>query len=106
MVFKDAKLVEYKFLYEDIKRGGYDETVIAKMMLDSSRETLNGQTPWTGLDAETAKHMRTLMIIGQVAEAARARKEYYKEFKRVMKEVTEFEKLSPDKIWKDEMDGF
>ena len=106
LVLKEGKLVEYKFLYEDIRKGGYDEANIAKMMLDSSRETLSGQTPWTGLDAETAKHMRTLMVIGQVAEAARPKEEYYKEFKRVMEEVTEIEKLSSDKIWKLEMNEF
>ena len=103
LVYKDSKLIEYKFLYKDIKSKGYDETQIAKMMLDSSRETVGGQTPWTGLDDETAKHMRTLMVIGQVAEAARPRQEYYDEFKKVMQEVTKIESLSPEKVWKQEI---
>ena len=72
LVFGDNKLVEYKDLYRDISTHGYDEKEIAKLMLDSSRETAGGQTKWdVKIDAKTAEDMRTLMIIGQVAEAAR-----------------------------------
>ena len=79
LVFKDGKLVEYQHLYKDISTNKYDESRIAQLMLDSSRETAGGQTKWDindpqtnkdEIDAETAKHMKTLMIIGQVAEAA------------------------------------
>ena len=105
LVFK-GNLVEYKDLYSDIKHQGYADANIAKMMLDSSRETVGGQTPWTGLDAKTAKDMRTLMVISQVAEAAKPQKEYYDQFKRVMQEVTDIEKLSEDKVFKQEMEDF
>ena len=101
-----GNLVEYKDLYSDIKHQGYADANIAKMMLDSSRETVGGQTPWTGLDAKTAKDMRTLMVISQVAEAAKPQKEYYDQFKRVMQEVTDIEKLSEDKVFKQEMEDF
>ena len=115
LVFKDGKLVEYKHLYSDIKSHGYEDTKIAKMMLHSSRETVGGQTKWEDydpvskkgdVDAITAKHMRTLMVIGQVAEAARPEQKYYDEFQKVMKQVTKIESLLPDKVWKQEMDEF
>ena len=115
LVFKDGKLVEYKFLYDDIKRHGYEDAKIAQLMLGSSRETVGKQTKWEDydpatkkgdVDPTTAAHMRTLMVIGQVAEAARPEQKYYDEFKKVMQEVTNIESLSPDNVWKQEMDVF
>ena len=103
LVFTGGKAVDYETVYNSAKASTVSEDKLAKMMLVSAHESLNKQTKWAGVDKATADKLRTLMVIGQVAEAARPTDDFYKKLKVVMDEVTEIDKLSQKNFWKQQL---
>ena len=103
---EDNHLTKYSEI-DDILDGAGDKgrvKQIAELMLTSSLEPLNAQTPWpSDISAEVKEKMRALMVISQVAEAARPSDDGYNALRDVMVDILSFETISERKIWQRDM---
>ena len=95
------KTKPYTEYYKQLKKGDIKE--IARSMLQSSREPMNAQTPWVVGNNEIRDAMRELMVVTQVAEAARPKRESFEAFTKIMKDVTKLQFDSVKQEWKKKM---
>ena len=93
-------LTKYNDISNVLDNSEVSNKVLAREMLRSSNEPLNAQTSWTAAsDANVKEKMRMLMIISQVAEAARPSDESYTKLMEIMAETLKFEISSENTIW-------
>ncbi|XP_033647599.1 uncharacterized protein LOC117307061 [Asterias rubens] len=88
---------KYETIFEQFDKFKGNIKEIAEAMLKSSNEPMNAQTKWSVGDEETREVMREMMVITQVAEAARPTEQSYNALLRIMDTVTE------EATWKEEV---
>ena len=100
-----GSLTEYEDIANILDEDNSKVSEIADHILTSSNEPMNAQTSWPAdIGAPVAEKMRALMVISQVAEAARPSDEGYTKLQGVMDDVLNFETLKESEIWKRDME--
>ena len=102
---ENGHLTEYDEIAKVLDKDNAKVKRIAEQILASSNEPLNAQTHWDkNLDVSVKEKMRALMVISQVAEAARPSQDSYNALNNIMSEVLNFEILKENEIWKQDME--
>ena len=101
IIIKDesgGSLKKYEDYFKELNKGDIKE--IARLMLESSREPMNKQTQWSkDIDDRYGETMREMMVVTQVAEAARPTEESFKKLSDIMTKVTEIQLYSEETSW-------
>ena len=85
----DGNPVRYDKMKKILDRANVRD--VAEQMLTSLNELIGGQTSWREPSADIREKMRLLMVITQVAEAARPTDESFCKVEEIMKEVKRIE---------------